>query len=136
MKVRAKHRQFNFPYLYDGETQRTSPPYGPVATPHAFVFDKDRKLRYAGRIDDSERPQYAKTHELRDAIDAVLAGREPAVTTDQSLRLLDQVGRQGGGGQEVHGEAGDGAGDGRAGGRRRAWRGQAAKEGDRTSCGW
>jgi peroxiredoxin len=81
MKVRAKHRQYNFPYLYDGETQKTSRAYGPVATPHAFVFDKDRKLRYAGRVDDSERPQFAKTHELRDAIDAVLAGKEPAVAT-------------------------------------------------------
>jgi peroxiredoxin len=81
MKIRAKHRQFNFPYLYDGETEKASRAYGPVATPHAFVFDKGRKLRYAGRVDDSERPQYAKTHELRDAIDAVLAGRDPAVTT-------------------------------------------------------
>jgi thiol-disulfide isomerase/thioredoxin len=80
MKLRAAHRKFNFPYLYDGENQRVSRAYGPVATPHAFVFDKGRKLRYAGRIDDSERPQYAKSHELRDAIDALLAGREPAVT--------------------------------------------------------
>jgi peroxiredoxin len=80
MKVRAKARGFNFPYLYDGETEAVSRQYGPTTTPHAFVFDKQRKLRYAGRIDDSERPQYAKTHELRNAIDAVLAGREPAVT--------------------------------------------------------
>src|SRR4051812_14738835 len=80
MKLRAAHRKYNFPYLYDGDTERASRAYGPVATPHAFVFDKGRKLRYCGRIDDSERPQYAKTHELRDAIDAVLAGREPAVT--------------------------------------------------------
>ena len=79
MKVRAKHRQYNFPYLYDGDTETVSKAYGPVATPHAFVFDKSRKLRYQGRIDDSERPQLAKTRELRDAIDAVLAGREPAV---------------------------------------------------------
>jgi thiol-disulfide isomerase/thioredoxin len=79
MKLRAAHRKYNFPYLYDGETERASRAYGPVATPHAFVFDKERKLCYAGRIDDSERPQFAKTHELRDAIDAVLAGREPAV---------------------------------------------------------
>jgi thiol-disulfide isomerase/thioredoxin len=76
MKVRAAHRKFNFPYLYDGDTETVSRAYGPVATPHAFVFDAQRKLRYAGRIDDSERPQYAKTHELRDAIDALLLGRE------------------------------------------------------------
>jgi peroxiredoxin len=85
MKVRAKHRQYNFPYLYDGDTEETSKKYGPVATPHAFVFDKERKLRYAGRIDDSERPQLAKTHELRDAIDAVVAGKEPAVATTKTF---------------------------------------------------
>jgi peroxiredoxin len=85
MKVRAKHRQYNFPYLYDGETEEASKKYGPVATPHAFVFDKARVLRYAGRIDDSERPSLAKTHELRDAIDAVLAGKEPAVATTKTF---------------------------------------------------
>jgi thiol-disulfide isomerase/thioredoxin len=80
MKVRAAYKKYTYPYLYDGDTQAVAKAYGPVATPHAFVFDKDRKLEYAGRIDDSERPQFAKTHELRDAIDAVLAAREPAVT--------------------------------------------------------
>jgi hypothetical protein len=50
-----------------------------VATPYAFVSDKGRKLRHAGRIDDSERPQYLKTSDLRDAIDTVPAGREPKV---------------------------------------------------------
>jgi peroxiredoxin len=85
MKVRAKHRQYNFPYLYDGDTEDASKRYGPVATPHAFVFDKERVLRYTGRIDDSERPQLAKTRELRDAIDAVLAGKEPAVSQTKTF---------------------------------------------------
>jgi peroxiredoxin len=85
MKVRAKHRQYNFPYLYDGDTEEASKKYGPVATPHAFVFDKARKLRYTGRIDDSERPQLAKTRDLRDAIDAVLAGHEPKVATTRTF---------------------------------------------------
>ena len=76
MKVRAKHKKFNFPYLYDGDKEEVSRAYGPVATPHAFVFDKTRKLRYVGRIDDSERPEFVKSHDLRNAIDAVLAGRE------------------------------------------------------------
>ncbi len=80
MKLRAKDRQYNFPYLYDGDTEAVSRAYGPVATPHAFLFDASRKLRYAGRIDDSERPQHVKEHTLRDAIDAVLSGKEPAVT--------------------------------------------------------
>lgn len=80
MKIRAAHKKYTYPYLYDGDTQSASRAYGPVATPHAFVFDKHRKLKFAGRIDDSERPQFAKTRELRDAIDAVLAGQEPRVT--------------------------------------------------------
>ncbi|MES2113478.1 MAG: redoxin family protein [Bacteroidota bacterium] len=79
MKVRAKNAHFNFPYLYDGETEITSKKYGPVATPHIFVFDKDRKLRYNGRIDDMENP--AKTphsQDARNAIDALLAGKDIA----------------------------------------------------------
>src|SRR5687768_9152241 len=51
MKVRAKEKPFPFPYLYDGETQKTSLAYGVLATPHVFVFDRDRKLRYNGRVD-------------------------------------------------------------------------------------
>jgi peroxiredoxin len=80
MKLRAKERRFNFPYLYDGDTEEVSRAYGPVATPHAFVFDAARKVRYVGAIDDSERVQHVKKHYLRDALDAVLAGKEPPVT--------------------------------------------------------
>jgi len=76
MKVRAKDKSYNFPYLYDGDTQQTSIKYGPTATPHAFVFDKERKLRYSGRLDDSEKPGTANADELRTAIDAVLLGAE------------------------------------------------------------
>jgi len=54
MKYRAKNHQFRFPYLYDGETQRVSLAYGVVATPQVFLFDGQRKLRYVGRIDDSD----------------------------------------------------------------------------------
>jgi len=49
MKTRAKDENFNFPYLYDGDSEKVSKAFGPVATPHAFVFGADRKLRYAGR---------------------------------------------------------------------------------------
>jgi peroxiredoxin len=80
MKLRAKDRQFNFPYLYDGETEAVSRAYGPVATPHAFVFDRARRLRYVGAIDDSERPQHVKVRYVRDALEALLAGQEPPVT--------------------------------------------------------
>jgi peroxiredoxin len=79
MKLRAKERGFNFPYLYDGDTEAVSRAYGPVATPHAFVFDAARKLRYVGAIDDSERVQHVKKHYLRDALDALVAGQEPPV---------------------------------------------------------
>ncbi|HOU87820.1 MAG: redoxin domain-containing protein [Verrucomicrobiota bacterium] len=79
MKLRAKERRFDFPYLYDGETQKASRAYGPVATPHVFLFDRERKLRYAGRIDDSERAQHVKVQYLREALDAVLEGRMPPV---------------------------------------------------------
>src|SRR5262245_54781132 len=43
MKIRARDAHFNFPYLYDGETECVSRSYGPVATPHFFVFDAERK---------------------------------------------------------------------------------------------
>ncbi len=75
MKIRAKDAAFEFPYLYDGETQSVSQAYGAKATPHAFLFDSDRKLRYVGRIDDGEVDEVRK-HDLRDAIEAVLAGKE------------------------------------------------------------
>ncbi|MEW6161123.1 MAG: redoxin domain-containing protein [Verrucomicrobiota bacterium] len=80
MKIRARDAQFNFPYLYDGDTETVSRAYGPAVTPHAFVFDSSRKLRYVGAIDDSERIQHVKKHYLRDALDALLADREPPVT--------------------------------------------------------
>lgn len=80
MKVRAEHQQFNFPYLDDGPAEEVAQKFGPVATPHVFVFDRSRHLRYQGRIDDSEREALVKHHDTRDAIEALLAGREPAVT--------------------------------------------------------
>jgi peroxiredoxin len=79
MKLRAQDRQFNFPYLYDGDTETVSRAYGPAATPHAFVFDAARKLRYVGAIDDSERAQHVQVRHVRNAIDALLAGQEPPV---------------------------------------------------------
>ena len=79
MKVRAAYRHFDFPYLYDGETQTVARAYGPKTTPHVFVFDAQRKLRYEGRIDNNQRENLAKTHEAADAIEALLAGRSIAV---------------------------------------------------------
>ena len=74
MKLRALDKRFPFPYLYDGDVQKSALAYGPVATPHGFVFDKTRILHYAGRIDGSEKPGTGKGEDIRNAIDAVLAG--------------------------------------------------------------
>ena len=73
MKIRAEYRHFNFPYLYDGDTQSVARAYGPKATPHVFIFDKERKLRYEGRVDDSQRASLVKTQDARNAIEALLA---------------------------------------------------------------
>ena len=80
MKVRAAYRHFNYPYLYDGETQSVAEAYGPKATPHVFIFDRQRKLRYEGRIDNSYRKELVTTGDARNAINALLAGRQPQVT--------------------------------------------------------
>lgn len=79
MKVRAKDHKFNFPYLFDGGDQKTALAYGPVATPHVFVFDRARELRFTGRLDNSDDPRRATTAETRDAIEALLAGRKVPV---------------------------------------------------------
>src|ERR1019366_10153692 len=78
MKIRAEYRHFNFPFLYDGETQSVARAYGPTATPHVFVFDQERKLCYEGRVDSSPREALAKRQDARVAIDAVLAGKPVA----------------------------------------------------------
>lgn len=86
MKIRAEYKGFNFPYLYDGDTQETSRKYGPVATPHVFIFDKERKLKYAGRVDDSEEGITADTkHDMKDAIEALLAGKTPETQTTKTF---------------------------------------------------
>jgi peroxiredoxin len=79
MVQRAKDKQFKFDYLRD-DSQEIALAYGALRTPHYYVFDAARKLRYTGRMDDNPRnPGTETTHELRDALDALLAGKEPAV---------------------------------------------------------
>jgi peroxiredoxin len=75
MKIRAHDKGFTFPYLYDGETQAVAHLYGPVATPHVFVFDRARKLRFVGRVDDAENPDKIKVQDTRNAIQALLDAR-------------------------------------------------------------
>ncbi len=74
MVKRAREKGFNFPYLRD-ETQEVVEAYGGVCTPHIFVFDKDRSLRYRGRIDDSKDEAKVTTHDLRNALDDLTSGR-------------------------------------------------------------
>jgi thiol-disulfide isomerase/thioredoxin len=85
MKIRAEYRHFNYPYLYDGETQLVARQFGPSATPHVFVFDSSRHLRYEGRVDNNQRPKLVTKQDARDAIDAVLASRPVAVTHTPSV---------------------------------------------------
>ena len=77
MIIRAKNKGYNFPYLYDGDTQAVSLEYGPVATPHVFVFDNTRILQYVGRLDAKEKPGAANGEDLRSAVDALLQGGLP-----------------------------------------------------------
>jgi thiol-disulfide isomerase/thioredoxin len=75
MKLRAKEKGFLFPYLYDGDDQAAAKAYGPVSTPHVFIFDGERKLRYAGRVDDYEKIGKVTVSDARNALDALLSGR-------------------------------------------------------------
>ncbi len=77
MKKYAAEAGFNFPYLYDGETQAVAKAYGCLATPHVFIFDADRKLRYRGQLDDSRfaDPATVKSSDARNAVEAILDGK-------------------------------------------------------------
>lgn len=73
MKLHAKRKKFNFPYLFDGENEKMSKAYGPIATPHVFIFNKDRTLCYSGRIDDVEKPSgQPKSFDTKNALDELL----------------------------------------------------------------
>jgi peroxiredoxin len=77
MKPYAEQQGWDFPYLYDGDKQLTARAYGCLATPHVFIFDQERRLRYAGRFDDSRYADEStvKSPDARNAIEALLAGR-------------------------------------------------------------
>jgi thiol-disulfide isomerase/thioredoxin len=95
MKIRAEYRDFNFPYLYDGDTQAVSRQYGPIATPHVYVFDQQRILRYTGHVDNNPREKLATVREARDAIDAVLVGKPVAVETTAVIGCVTKWKRPG-----------------------------------------
>ena len=85
MKVRAKQRGFLFPYVRD-ESQEVALAYGALRTPHFYVFDAERKLRYTGRLDDNPRDETKVTkHDLREALNALLMGEDPPVAVTNPL---------------------------------------------------
>ena len=79
MKIRASDKKFTFPYLYDGDRQEMAKAYGPESTPHIFILDKNRVIRYSGRIDDNEDPEKISQHDTRNALEALLNGKEVPV---------------------------------------------------------
>jgi len=85
MVKRSKNRGFNFPYLRDAD-QTVANAFGATHTPQFFVFDKDRRLRYSGKLDDNwQNAAEAKEFYLRDAAEAILAGNEVRVTETHSI---------------------------------------------------
>ena len=77
MKIRSKQKKYNFPYLFDGKTQTAAKAYGPIATPHVFIFNKARKLCFQGRIDDVENPtKKPGVMDTRAALDELIANKE------------------------------------------------------------
>ena len=75
--ARWGEKAYGFPYLID-ETQEVARAFGAVCTPDIYVFGSDHRLAYHGRIDDNWRePAKVRKRELRDALDALLAGQRP-----------------------------------------------------------
>jgi peroxiredoxin len=85
MVARAKERGFEWPYLRD-ESQDVAKAYGAMKTPHYFVFDSDRILRYKGRMDDNPKNESAaETNELRQAVDELLEGGEVSIPETEPI---------------------------------------------------
>lgn len=84
MKVRAEEKGFSFPYLYD-PTQQIGRDYGATVTPHCFVLDAKRTIAYMGAFDDNMLARKVKKQHVRDAVDALLAGRRPEMTEVQQI---------------------------------------------------
>ncbi len=85
MKTRAEDMGYNFPYLYDGDNQKVSLAYGPARTPHVFIFDRQRELRYVGRIDDSQKPKLVKSEDARNVIEALLKRKKVPIETTKTI---------------------------------------------------
>lgn len=84
MKERAAQKGFNFPYIYDS-SQKMGHDYGAKVTPHVFILDGQRKIAYIGSIDDNMDVKKASKHYVREALDALLAGKSPAVAETKAF---------------------------------------------------
>lgn len=84
MKERATGKGYNYPYLYD-ESQKSAVGYGASVTPQAFVLDGNRKVVYMGAIDDNFQPSEVKRPYVRDAVAAVLGGKQPEIQETRQL---------------------------------------------------
>jgi peroxiredoxin len=80
MIERAATDHYAFPYLVD-EGQRVARAYGATCTFHVFVLDSARRVRYQGRFDDARIPERVTSHDLANAVEDLLAGREVRVAT-------------------------------------------------------
>jgi peroxiredoxin len=85
MKKRAEKKNFPFPYLWD-QTQEVARAYDAACTPDVFVFERNRKLIYNGRIDDNwKEPEKVLRHDLRTVIEDVLAERQVTIDVFASM---------------------------------------------------
>ncbi len=84
MKTRASDSGFNFPYLID-PSQKIAKNYGATHTPHVFVLDQQRRIAYMGKIDDHLDESKVTERFLRDAVDALLAGKQPEVAETRQV---------------------------------------------------
>ena len=84
MKIRAKEKHFNFPYLLD-DGQKIYPQYGATKTPHVFLLDTKRKVKYIGAIDNSTEEKNVTKKYLEEAIESMLAGKKIKVSTTKAI---------------------------------------------------
>jgi len=84
MQARAEEKAFNFLYLMD-EGQKVYPQYGATRTPHVFLLDAERTVRYIGAIDDNTDSEKVDKHYLMDAVEAVEANKQPDPGTTKAI---------------------------------------------------
>lgn len=91
MMERAKEKKYPFEYLLD-DGQKVFPAYGAVRTPHVFLLDKDRKVRYIGGVDDNSEDETLITRRyVEEAIAAVEKGVEPEPNLTKAVGCMIKV---------------------------------------------